>query len=114
MLTILAQTGETTTTVAGNASSPGNMVVTIVLYAVVIGGLFYFLMIRPQRNRMRKQDEILSSLQVGDEVQTIGGIYGTIEYFDEETKTAILQTEGGGRIRVARRALGDKVNRGAR
>jgi preprotein translocase subunit YajC len=114
MLTILAQVGETTTTVAANASSAGNTVVTIVLYAVVIGGLFYFLMIRPQRNRMRKQDEVLSSLQVGDEVQTIGGIFGTIEYFDEETKTAILQTEGGGRIRVARRALGDKVSRGAR
>ncbi len=114
MLTILAQIGDTTTTTAAGSSSSGNMIVTIVLYAVVIGGLFYFLMIRPQRTRMRRQDELLSSLQVGDEVQTIGGIYGTIEYFDEETKTAILQTEGGGRIRVARRALGDKVNRGAR
>jgi preprotein translocase subunit YajC len=111
MLTILAQT---TTTVASNASSSGNMIVTIVLYAVVIGGLFYFLMIRPQRTRVKRQDDLLASLAVGDEVQTIGGIYGTIEYFDEETKTAILQTEGGGRIRVARRALGDKVNRGAR
>jgi len=76
---------------------------------VVIGGLFYFLLVRPQRTRQKRSQELQSSLGVGDEVQTIGGIYGTIEYFDEETDTAVLQIEGGGKIRVARRALADKV-----
>jgi preprotein translocase subunit YajC len=102
--------GETTTTAAGgSASTPGNLVLTIVMYAVVIGGLFYFLLVRPQRTRARRQQELQSSIGVGDEVQTIGGIYGTVEYFDEETDTAVLQIEGGGKLRVARRALADKV-----
>jgi preprotein translocase subunit YajC len=87
----------------------GSMILTIVMYAVVIGGLFYFLLIRPQRTRQKKAQELQSSLGVGDEVQTIGGIYGTIEYFDEETDTAIIQVEGGGKLRVARRALAGKV-----
>lgn len=101
--------GDTTGTTAASSQSSGNMILTIVMYAVVIGGLFYFLLIRPQRTRQKKQQDLQSSLAVGDEVQTIGGIYGTIEYFDDETETAILQVEGGGKIRVARRALAGKV-----
>ena len=93
----------------GVGTSTGSVIITIVMYAVVIGGLFYFLLVRPQRTRQKRSQELQSSLGVGDEVQTIGGIYGTIEYFDEETDTAVLQIEGGGKIRVARRALADKV-----
>jgi len=100
MLTILAQAEE-------GAESTGNVFVTLVLYAVIIGGLFYFLMIRPQRTRMRRHQALMSELQVGDEVQTIGGIYGRIESLDEET--AVLGIEGGGRLRVARRALAAKT-----
>ncbi|OFW66893.1 MAG: preprotein translocase subunit YajC [Actinobacteria bacterium RBG_16_68_21] len=104
MLNILAQTtGDTATT-----SSGGNLVLTLVLYAVVIGGFFYLFMIRPQRTRMRRQEELLAQLGVGDEVQTIGGIYGRIEFLDDTT--AILQVEGGGRLRVARRALAGKTS----
>jgi preprotein translocase subunit YajC len=101
--------GDATGTTAEETSGSGNMILTIVMYAVVIGGLFYFLLIRPQRTRQKKQQELQTSLGVGDEVQTIGGIYGTIEYFDEETDTAIIQIEGGGKLRVARRALAGKV-----
>jgi preprotein translocase subunit YajC len=79
----------------------------LLVYAVVIGGLFYFLMIRPQRTRMRRHEQLVGALGVGDEVTTIGGIYGTIEHMDDES--AVLQIEGGGRIRVARRALAGKV-----
>lgn len=79
----------------------------LLVYAVVIGALFYFLMIRPQRNRMRRHQDLVGTLDIGDQVTTIGGIYGTIEHMDEES--AVLQIEGGGRIRVARRALAGKV-----
>ena len=99
MLTILAQDAD--------ASSGGSAWITLVLYAVVIGGLFYFLLIRPQRTRAKRHQDLVSSLQVGDEVHTIGGIIGTIEFMDEET--AVLQIEGGGRLRVVRRALADKA-----
>ena len=81
---------------------------TLIVYAVVIGGLFYFLMIRPQRNRMKRHEELVDSLAVGDEVTTIGGIFGTIEHMDEET--AVLQVEGVGRLRVLRRGIAGKVD----
>lgn len=99
MLTILA--GEADTAAGGSAWQ------VLLLYAVIIGGLFYLLMIRPQRTRMRRHQTLIDSLEVGDEVTTIGGIYGRIEFMDEQT--AVIQVEGGGRIRVARRALASKV-----
>lgn len=99
MITILAQ--------AEDAAATGSAWQMLLIYAVVIGGLFYFLMIRPQRTRMRRHQEMITSLAIGDEVTTIGGIYGRIEFMDE--KTAVLQVEGGGRLRVARRALAGKV-----
>lgn len=97
MLNILAQT------TGDPASSGGNVVVTLALYAVVIGGFFYLFMIRPQRTRMRRHEQLMSQLEVGAEVQTIGGIYGRIEFLDDAT--AIIQVEGGSRLRVARRAI---------
>ncbi len=99
MITILAQ--------AEDAAATGSAWQMLLIYAVVIGGLFYFLMIRPQRTRMRRHQEMITSLAIGDEVTTIGGIYGRIEFMDD--KTAVLQVEGGGRLRVARRALAGKV-----
>jgi len=99
MITILAQ--------AETAAEEGSTWLTLMLYAVVLGGLFYFLMIRPQRTRMRRQQEMIEALKIGDEVTTIGGIYGRIEFMDDTT--AVLQVEGGGRLRVARRALAGKV-----
>lgn len=92
---------------ANGAEGGGSPWSVLLFYAVIIGGLFYFLMIRPQRTRMRRHEELVSSLDVGDEIQTIGGIYGRIEFIDETT--AVIQVEGGGRLRVAKRALASKV-----
>lgn len=91
----------------GGEEATGSAWGVLLVYAVIIGGLFYFLMIRPQRNRMRRHQELVEALEVGDTVTTIGGIYGTIEHMDDES--AVLQVEGGGRLRVARRALAGKV-----
>jgi preprotein translocase subunit YajC len=100
MISILAGTN--------GAEGTGSPWSVLLLYAIIIGGLFYFLMIRPQRTRMRRQEELVGSLGVGDEIQTIGGIYGRVEFIDEAT--AIIQVEGGGRLKIAKRAIAGKVN----
>jgi len=101
MLTILAQTSDTT-----ESASSGGSAVMLIVWAVVIGGLFWFMLIRPQRTRAKRQQVLQSALEVGTEVHTIGGIIGTIEYMDDAT--AVLQIEGGGRMRVLRKAIADK------
>ena len=101
MLTILAQTSDTT-----ESASSGGSAVMLIVWAVVIGGLFWFMLIRPQRTRAKRQVQLQSALEVDTEVHTIGGIIGTIEYMDDAT--AVLQIEGGGRMRVLRKAIADK------
>jgi preprotein translocase subunit YajC len=68
----------------------------------------YFLMIRPQRRRMRDQQSLQSSLEVGDEVITTSGVYGFITGFDDDR--VWLEVDEDVQIRLSRAAISGKVN----
>jgi preprotein translocase subunit YajC len=68
----------------------------------------YFLMIRPQRRRMRDQQTLQSSLEVGDEIITTSGLYGFITGFDDDR--VWLEVDEDVQIRVSRGAISGKVN----
>jgi preprotein translocase subunit YajC len=73
------------------------------LMIVGLFAIFYFLLIRPQRRRRDQQARLQSELAVGDEVVTIGGLYGTVAELDD--KTVILETSDGVYSRYARAAI---------
>jgi preprotein translocase subunit YajC len=75
----------------------------MIFFLVAIFAIFYFIMIRPQRKRQKEQQKMIASLQKGDKVMTIGGIYGTIDSINETT--LILKVEGGTTLKVARSAV---------
>ncbi|MBE6739040.1 MAG: preprotein translocase subunit YajC [Ruminococcaceae bacterium] len=50
----------------------------LIIYLVVIIGVMYFIMIRPQKKKQKQEQQMRESLQPGDELVTIGGIYGRI------------------------------------
>ncbi|MBQ8149866.1 MAG: preprotein translocase subunit YajC [Clostridia bacterium] len=52
---------------------------------ILIFVVFYFMLIRPQRKKEKKVQEMLNALKVGDRVSTIGGIYGTITAIKDDT-----------------------------
>lgn len=52
---------------------------------LVLFGLMYFMMIRPQQQQAKKRTEMLNALKVGDEVVTIGGLHGTVLAIEENT-----------------------------
>jgi preprotein translocase subunit YajC len=66
-------------------------------------GFMYFLLIRPQRQQQRKHAEMLTSLKVGDEVITAGGVYGEVVQIDAER--VMLEIDDDVRVAVARRAI---------
>jgi len=68
----------------------------------------WFLLVRPQQRRLRAQQEMVRSLQVGDDVITSAGIYGTIVDLDDET--ASLEVADGVEIRIARMAVGRRLS----
>lgn len=78
----------------------------MIVFLVLIFGVFYFLIIRPQRKRQQDQQKLLEDLKPGDRVITIGGIYGRIESLREDS--VILKVESGATIRVARNGIAGK------
>ena len=74
------------------------------LLIVIAFAFLYFVLIRPQKKRQVAAQRLLSSVAVGDEVVTSGGIYGTVtELADDEIKLRIAPEI---EVRVARRAIG--------
>ena len=54
--------------------------------------IFYFMLYKPQKKAREERDKMLSSLQVGARIMTIGGIYGTItEIYTETLKIKIAE-----------------------
>ena len=75
-----------------------------VFYFVVIGAVMYFMLIRPQRKRTKEEKELRESLQVGDEIVSIGGIYGRIISLKEET-VVIESKSDHSKLTIARWAI---------
>ena len=71
----------------------------------------YFLLIRPQRRRLKEQASLQSELQEGDEVITTSGMYGFITGFDGDI--VWLEVDDNIQIRVARAAVQRKVDTSA-
>ena len=54
---------------------------------IAMFAIMYFLMIRPEKKRKKKEQEMLAALKHGDRICTIGGIYGTITNIKDDTIT---------------------------
>ena len=65
--------------------STGDMLVSTVLPMVLLFGIMYFMMIRPQQKEEKKKALMLSELAVGDTVLTTSGFYGTIIDIADDT-----------------------------
>ena len=64
---------------------------------VLMFGLLYFFMIRPENKRKREAENLRNSLVVGDEITSIGGITGTVCAVKEST--IVIET-GADRVRI--------------
>ena len=64
----------------------------IVLLVVVMAAMMYFLMIRPENKRKKEAQNLRDSLQVGDEITTIGGICGRIVAVKDEVDSIVIET----------------------
>jgi len=98
------------TLAAGSDSSSGSPLGFFVPL-LLIGGVMYFLMIRPQRRKMRAQAALQSSIEVGDEVMTTSGMYGFVTLIEGDI--AWLEIDDNVQIRIARQALQRKVDTAA-
>ena len=80
-------------TADATAAGGSSMIIMLILMFAV----FYFLIIRPENKKKKKTEEMRSSLSLGDEITTIGGITGKIVQITEDTIT--FET-GEDRVRI--------------
>ncbi|MFH1654953.1 MAG: preprotein translocase subunit YajC [Pseudomonadota bacterium] len=85
----------------------GNFLVSL-LPLVLIFGIFYFLLIRPQQKQQKRVQEMLSNLKRGDKVVTRGGIHGKIDEIKENG--VIVEVAQNLKLTLNREAIASIVN----
>ena len=75
---------------------------------LLIFGVMYFMMIRPQQKKLKEQQELLKSLTVGDEVVTQSGFFGTIVNLTDKVVTLELAEKV--RVRIVRSQIQGKAS----
>ncbi|MEU8330797.1 preprotein translocase subunit YajC [Micromonospora sp. NPDC048839] len=91
------------------AAGPSGGGITPILMIVLLFGVMYFMMIRPQQKRRREAESMQSGLGPGDEVVTIGGLYGTVTGIEDDT--VLIEVAPGVQTRYARAAIARVVTR---
>jgi len=80
----------------------------ILFMYVPIIAIFYFLIIRPQRQQQKKLKAMLDSLKKNDEVITTSGIHGTVAIVKE--KTVVVRVDEGCRLEFDRESIASVIN----
>lgn len=75
-----------------------------VLPLLLMVGVFYFMLIRPQQKREKKTREMLKNIKVGDRITTIGGIFGRVAAIKDDVITIEVGNDKV-RLMVARWAM---------
>lgn len=91
---------------ADAAAGGGSMWVLIIFYVVLIGGM-YLLLARPQQKKKKKEQKMRDSIQVGDNITTIGGIVGRVVSIKSDQDMLIIETgTDRAKVKVKKWAVG--------
>ena len=97
----------TSSILAQDSDGGGGGSLSFLLILIAVPLVMYFLMIRPQRKRMRQQAELQNAIGIGDEVITTSGVYGFITGVEDDKFW--LEIDDDVQIRIARAAVQGKV-----
>ena len=78
----------------------------LVFLALLIA-VFYFLLIRPQKKRVEQHQQLIGSVDVGDEIVTIGGLYGKVTAMGDDDFE--LEPSPGTRLRFVKSAIARRI-----
>ena len=78
------------------------------IFIVLLMVIFYFMLIRPQKKRVEQHQQLIASVDVGDEIVTIGGLHGTVTAIDDESVE--LEAAPGVTLRFVKSAIARKVS----
>ena len=90
---------------ASESASAGSMIPLILMYVVVFGVFFYFVLYRPQKKEQKKTSAMLSTLEIGDCVLTTSGFYGIIIDITDDTVIVEFGSNKNCRIPMQKAAI---------
>ena len=96
LIALLAQTD-------GQSSSP----LSLLIFLVPLGLMFFFM--RNQKRRMQAQQDLQRQADVGDEIVTTSGIFGTIIDEDDDEGTILVEIAPGTRIKMLRAGISRRL-----
>ena len=102
---------ETAAPPAGAEPKPGFLGGNFLVPMVLIVGIFYFILIRPEKRKQQERDRLLKGIKKGDKVMTTSGMYGSVAAVQDDVVT--LQVAEGVRLRFSRAAIQSVVESGS-
>lgn len=99
-LPLLQAAGGTGASGASGSQNPTGMIIMMVL----LFGVMYFVMIRPQKKKQKEDQQMRDSVEVGDEITTIGGIMGRVVVVKEDSITIETGADRN-KMKIARWAI---------
>lgn len=86
-------------------AAQGGFDMTMILMWVVIGLIFWFFIMRPQKKRQQEIQNFRNSIAIGTKVVTSGGIYGEVRAIEEADNILVIEVAKGVNIRVDRNSV---------
>ena len=87
----------------GAAGQPAGSGFSGLFMMVIIFGIFYFILIRPQQKKMKEHKKMVEELKKGDKIVTQGGIYGMVE--NACLNTLMVKIAEGTKVKIARSSV---------
>ena len=76
---------------AANGGNQSSMIFMILFYVAIFAALYFFL-IRPNSKKKKEEAQLRNSLEIGDEITTIGGIMGRVVAIKDDEDAIIIET----------------------
>ena len=83
----------------------GSLIIIAVMFL-----LLWLLLIRPQRTAQQKREQMTQDVDVGDEILSSGGVFGTVRGVSEDDEQLFVEIAPGVEVRMDRRAVGAVVS----
>ena len=98
----LLDTSTPTTSGTGETTGSWTSILIMIVYIIGFAALIYFILIRPQRKKTKEEQKMRDSVQVGDEIITIGGLYGRIVSKKDDDSFIMESGADKNKIRIAK------------
>ena len=94
-------------------ASSGMGMVGAIIWMVVLFGIMYFLMLRPQKKEQKRLQAMLNDMEVGDSIVTTGGFYGVVIDMTDEDVIVEFGNNKNCRIPLSKQAIAEVEKAGS-